>query len=86
MIWVPAPGIAGSAVPVSRRGLAIGLNGSGVGVGVIASSVLTAAVHAVAGSGAWRPVWGIEAVTSALVAAAAARWLPPLVDGMHSLT
>ena len=33
MIWVPAPGIAGSAVHVSRRGLAIGLTGSGVGRG-----------------------------------------------------
>jgi MFS family permease len=79
MIWVPAPGIAGSAVEVSRRGLAIGLAGSGVGVGVMASSGLTALVHAVAGPGAWRPVWGIEAVLSALVAAAAARWLRPRV-------
>jgi MFS family permease len=79
MIWVPAPGIAGSAVQVSRRGLAIGLTGSGVGVGVIASSGLTAVVHAVAGPGAWRPVWGIEAVISALVAVAAARWLRPRV-------
>ncbi|SNX96575.1 Predicted arabinose efflux permease, MFS family [Geodermatophilus sabuli] len=79
MIWVPAPGIAGSAVHVSRRGLAIGLTGSGVGLGVIASSGLTAVVHAVAGSGAWRPVWAIEAVLSALVAVAAARWLRPQV-------
>jgi MFS family permease len=77
MIWVPAPGLAGSAVRVSRRGLAIGLAGSGVGIGVMASSGLTALVHAVAGSAAWRPVWGIEAVLSALVAAAAARWLRP---------
>src|SRR5919206_113183 len=77
MIWVPAPGIAGSAVHESRRGLAIGLTGSGVGVGVIASSGLTALVHAVAGPGAWRPVWGIEALLAALVAAAAARWLRP---------
>lgn len=77
MIWVPAPGIAGSAVRVSRRGLAIGLTGSGVGLGVIASSGLTALVHAVAGPGAWRPVWAIEAVIAALVAAAAARWLRP---------
>ena len=79
MIWVPAPGIAGSAVRVSRRGLAIGLTGSGVGLGVMASSGLTALVHAVAGPGAWRPVWGIEAVLSALVAAVAARWLRPTV-------
>lgn len=77
MIWVPAPGIAGAAVSVSRRGLAIGVTGSGVGVGVIACSLLTAAVHAVAGPGSWRPVWGIEAVLAALVAAAAARWLRP---------
>src|SRR4051812_31022538 len=77
MIWVPAPGIAGSAVHVSRRGLAIGLTGSGVGVGVIASSCLTAVVHAVAGPGAWRPVWGIEAGISSLGAFAASRWLRP---------
>jgi predicted MFS family arabinose efflux permease len=77
MIWVPAPGIAGSAVRTSRRGLAIGLTGSGIGVGVVASSALTAVVHAVAGPGAWRPVWGIEAALSALVAAAAVRWLRP---------
>jgi MFS family permease len=50
-----------------------------VGVGVIASSGLTAVVHAVAGPGSWRPVWGIEAVISALVAVAAARWLRPRV-------
>ena len=79
MIWVPAPGIAGSAVRVARRGLAIGLTGSGVGVGVMASSGLTAVVHAVAGPGAWRPVWGIEAVLSLLVAAVAARWLRPRI-------
>ncbi|MGZ4607251.1 MAG: YbfB/YjiJ family MFS transporter [Blastococcus sp.] len=77
MIWVPAPGIAGSAVRVSRRGLAIGVTGSGVGVGVMASSGLTAVVHAVAGPGAWRPVWGIEAVLSAIVAASAWWWLRP---------
>ncbi|WP_448628602.1 YbfB/YjiJ family MFS transporter [Geodermatophilus sp. URMC 64] len=79
MIWVPAPGIAGSAVRVARRGLAIGLTGSGVGVGVAASSALTAVVHAVAGADAWRQVWGIEAVLAAVVAAAAARWLRPPV-------
>jgi MFS family permease len=79
MIWVPAPGIAGSAVRASRRGLAIGLAGSGVGVGVMASSGLTALVHAVAGPGAWRPVWGIEAVVSAFVAATAAWLLRPRV-------
>lgn len=79
MIWVQAPGIAGSAVHVSRRGLAIGLTGSGVGVGVVACSGLTALVHAVAGPGAWRPVWGVEAVISAVVAVAAARWLHPRV-------
>ncbi|GAA3168283.1 YbfB/YjiJ family MFS transporter [Blastococcus jejuensis] len=77
LVWVPAPGIAGAAVRASRRGLAIGLAGSGVGVGVMASSALTALVHAVAGPGAWRPVWAIEAVLAALVAVAALGWLRP---------
>lgn len=79
LIWVPAPGIAGAAVPSARRGLAIGLTGSGVGIGVIASSVLTALVHAVAGPDAWRPVWAIEAALAAVVAVVAARWLRPPV-------
>src|SRR3954469_25978818 len=79
MIWVPAPGIAGSAVRAARRGLAIGVTGSGVGLGVMASSGLTALVHAVAGPGSWRPVWGIEAVLSVLVTIAAVRWLRPPV-------
>ena len=79
LIWVPAPGIAGSAVHPSRRGLAIGITGSGVGVGVVASSGLTAVVHAVAGPDEWRSVWGIEAVLAALVAVAALRWLRPPV-------
>ena len=79
MIWVPAPGIAGAAVPAARRGLAIGLTGSGVGIGVLVSSALTAVVHAVAGPGAWRPVWAIESVLAALVAVAAAVWLRPRV-------
>src|SRR4051812_3668409 len=79
VVWGAAPGIARSARRDPPRGLPIRLTRSGGGGGVIASSSLTAVVHAVAGPGAWRPVWGIEAVISALVAAVAALWLRPHV-------
>ncbi len=60
-IWVPAPGLAGSAVPPARRGAAIGLTGSGIGVGIVAASILTAVLHRSGGDASWRTVWLVEA-------------------------
>lgn len=60
-IWVPAPGLAGSAVRPAQRGAAIGLTGSGIGVGIVAASILTAVLHRSGGDASWRTVWLVEA-------------------------
>lgn len=65
-IWVPAQGLAGSVAPPERRGAAIGLTGSGIGVGIIAASLLTAALHRTGGDASWRTVWLVEAGISLL--------------------
>ncbi len=67
-VWVPAPGIAATAVGPARSGLAIGLVGSGIGLGIVVAGPLTNAVRAVVGDdGAWRPVYAIEAAVAAVV-------------------
>lgn len=60
-IWVPAPGLAGSVVSPERRGTAIGLTGSGIGLGIVGASLLTAALHRTGGDASWRTVWLVEA-------------------------
>lgn len=66
-VWVPAPGIAAAMVGPERAGFAIGVVGSGIGLGIFVVGPLTNAVRAVAGDGAWRPVYAIEAAIGALV-------------------
>jgi len=44
-VWIPAPMIAADALPPAQRGLAIGLMGSGVGLGVVLLGVLAAVRH-----------------------------------------
>lgn len=66
-VWVPAPGIAATLVDPKQAGVAIGVVGSGIGLGILVVGPLTNAVRASAGTGAWRPVYGIEAVVAAVV-------------------
>jgi len=61
-IWIPAPVIASDAVAPTHRALAVGLMGSGIGLGVVFSSQLAAYVRATAGDSAWRNVYRVEAV------------------------
>lgn len=57
-IWIPSPGIATTVVPIRWRGLAVGMMGAGVGVGIVSTGQIANA------SGdapdAWRSVYGIE--------------------------
>lgn len=66
-VWVPAPGIAANLVGPERAGVAIGVVGAGIGLGITIVGPLTNAVRASAGEGAWRPVYGIEAAVAAVV-------------------
>ncbi len=74
-IWIPSPGLAGSFVSEHRRGLAIGLMASGIGIAVSFASALTRLVHERFDEAAWRPVWAVETVLAAAVTLLALVWL-----------
>lgn len=71
-IWVTAPNIATRGVPASRRGLILGLLTASMGVGMLAVSLGTNAYRdRIGDNGAWRPVFGLEAVITIAIFAAA---------------
>ena len=80
-IWVPAPGLAGSVVPPDRRGAAIGLTGSGIGLGIVAASILTAVLHRTGGDASWRTVWLVEAGVALLALVLCVVVLRPATSG-----
>jgi MFS family permease len=75
LIWIPAPGLAGAVVPEGRRGFAIGLMASGIGIAVLFAAELTHLVQARYGANEWRMVWGVEAALAALATGLALGWL-----------
>ncbi|WP_158580011.1 MFS transporter [Geodermatophilus marinus] len=77
LIWVPAPGLAGSVVRPSRRGAAIGVAGSGIGLGIVVASALAAALHPVGGDASWRTVYLVEAGIAGVTLALCLAFLRP---------
>jgi predicted MFS family arabinose efflux permease len=75
LIWIPAPGLAGSVVSEHRRGFAIGIMASGIGVALLFASALARVVQTRLGEDAWRPVWMVEVAITAMVTVLAAIWL-----------
>lgn len=67
MIWIPAPVIAAAALPPERRSLAIGLLGSGMGVGIVFASQLSSWVRSSMGDESWRTVYVVLVAISAVV-------------------
>lgn len=57
-IWIPSPGIATTVVPPRLRGLAVGLTGSGVGLGIVFTGQLNTVV--VSSGGSWRDVYVVH--------------------------
>ena len=81
-IWIPAPGLAGSFVSEERRGFAIGLMASGIGIAVSYASQLTRFVRVHVGENAWREVWAVETALAAVATILAVLWLrEPENDG-----
>lgn len=65
-VWIPAPGVSASLVAPERRGMAIGIVGTGIGTGFVLASWASRSF-----AGGWRTIYGAEAVlgvvTTALV-------------------
>lgn len=59
-IWIPSPGIASTVVAPQRRGLAVGLTGAGVGIGIIFSGQLNGRLTANGGN--WRDVYTVHSI------------------------
>ncbi len=66
-IWIPAPVIAAGALAPSRRGLAVGLMGSGIGLGIVFSGQLSGWVRATLGDESWRTVYVVQAAIAVVV-------------------
>jgi len=66
-VWIPAPIIAADALPPARRGLAIGLMGSGIGLGVAFASILSGTLRSKFGDEAWADVYQIQGTVGIVV-------------------
>lgn len=79
-IWIPSPALASGAVPDERRGLAVGIIGAGIGLGVVSAGQLAQVLRERLGDGAWQEVYRVEAVIGVVVALAVVVLLRPASD------
>lgn len=69
-IWIPSPRLAAAVLPAHRRGLAAGLVGVGIGVGIVFAGWLADVLRQRGGGSSWQDVYAIEAVIGVMVLAA----------------
>lgn len=60
LLWIPAPVVAADAIPSHRRPLAVGLMGSGIGLGVVFASSVSGSLRNSLGDAAWSSVYQIQ--------------------------
>ena len=70
-IWIPSPRVAASVLPPHRRGLAAGLVGMGIGVGIVFAGQLSDVMRHGRGDEAWRDVYRVEGSIAVVVLVAA---------------
>jgi predicted MFS family arabinose efflux permease len=85
-IWIPSPALAAAAVPDERRGIAVGLIGAGIGLGIVSAGQLATALRDRLGDQAWQDVYRIEAVVGLVVAIVIIALLRPVDDPVPSRT
>ncbi|HSG88914.1 MAG TPA: MFS transporter [Pseudomonadales bacterium] len=66
-VWIPAPVLAADALPAARRSLAVGLMGSGIGLGVASVSLISGSLRASIGDQAWVDVYRAQGAIGLLV-------------------
>ena len=65
-VWIPAPIIAADAVPAAHRSMAVGLLGSGIGLGIVFSGFLSGYARSNYGDAGWSMVYGIDAAIACI--------------------
>jgi predicted MFS family arabinose efflux permease len=73
LTWIPAPVVAASALAPERRGVAVAMMASGMGLGVVFSGQLAGFARAAQGDEAWRTVYLVQGLMGAVVVVGA--WL-----------
>jgi MFS family permease len=63
MIWIPAPGVTASLVSPQRRSMAIGIIGTGIGLGFVSAGWVAGLV-----GDNWTAVYGFETVVAVVIA------------------
>lgn len=71
LTWIPAPAIAADAMAPHKRPFAIGVLGSGIGLGVLFTGQLAGFVRSTMGDASWRTVYVVQALIGVAVATAA---------------
>lgn len=68
-IWIPSPRVASMVLPPQRRGLAAGLVGMGIGIGIVFAGQLADAARHGGGASGWHDVYRIEGLIGIVVLA-----------------
>jgi predicted MFS family arabinose efflux permease len=74
-IWIPSPRLAAAALPPQRRGLAAGLVGMGIGIGLVFAGRLSDLFRHGGGDDSWRDVYRVEGLIGVAVLIAALLFL-----------
>ena len=85
-IWIPSPALAAAAVPEARRGVAVGVIGAGIGLGIVSAGQLATVLRDRLGDSAWQDVYRVETVIGLVAAAAIIGLLRPTDDPVPSRT
>ena len=75
VVWIPTPAIAAASVAPERRGMAVALLSSGIGVGVVFASQLGGYIRSNLGDESWRTAYVVMAVVAVLVTAVASLFI-----------
>lgn len=67
LLWIPAPVVAADAIASHRRPLAVGLIGSGIGLGIMLVSTIGGQLRALQGDAAWSHVYQLQFAAGVVV-------------------